>query len=607
MAYLEFRRGSRVAARLLRRRPAVRDLRQRAAAAGSVALLPWPWAQAEAAALDVGPSGGTMACIAAAAGLLAAPWRVRAWLVLLGFIVGRRCSSGVRWPTSSTPSRCCSSCSSTGRCGSSAPRSASSASSPSSRPRPRSPSRSSPSCSRPTARSDTPTRPSGRGSTSRSTSSSSSSSRTGCAAGALGMGLDRRPRRASTSSPGCSSSRSCSSSGRRRSSRLGRRRQRRDRAVRAVGVLLGLPRLGARRLPRAPQGHARHRRRADGRRGEEGAARPRRRHALVDDDVGRQQLRAHARTGIVRVPDAGGGRHRARRSARARGVPATSVARVHHDAPSARVSSRASSARAMRRGMPCRRTGAASSSPTTRSSTCPGLEFTGKAWARGAHLAQSRRARGDDLPDDAARPTSRGASQQQLRAISEMWVGDKGLPEMGFTLGTLDEAEDPEVRLALAISPKGDVDGFLSWLPVYGGDGRVRGWTLDLMRRRDGGFGPVMEFLIGSSAQALLGRGRRDHVAVGRAARARVPAGCRRHREPARTGWRHARARLRLRIAAPVQGEVPPAVRDDVPAVPRRERPHAHRRGTRRARSSPTRRCGSSPARESNSCAGERD
>jgi len=36
---------------------------------------------------------------------------------------------------------------------------------------------------------------------------------------------------------------------------------------------------------------------------------------------------------------------------------------------------------------------------------------------------------------------------------------------------------------------------------VYGGDGKVRGWTLDLMRRRDGGFGPVMEFLIGSSAK----------------------------------------------------------------------------------------------------------
>ena len=98
--------------------------------------------------------------------------------------------------------------------------------------------------------------------------------------------------------------------------------------------------------------------------------------------------------------------------------------------------------------------------------------------------------------------------QQQLRAISDMWVGDKGLPEMGFTLGTLHEAADPEVRLALAISPHGDVDGFLSWLPVYG-EGRIEGWTLDLMRRREGGFGPVMEFLIGSSARFFADEGAR--------------------------------------------------------------------------------------------------
>ena len=84
MAYLEFRRGSRVAL-------AYFGVGQLFAIFGSALLLwlfaylPWPWAQQEALALDVGPSGGTMACIAAAAGLLAAPWRVRAWAVLLGF------------------------------------------------------------------------------------------------------------------------------------------------------------------------------------------------------------------------------------------------------------------------------------------------------------------------------------------------------------------------------------------------------------------------------------------------------------------------------------------------------------------------------------------
>ncbi|MBA8817107.1 lysylphosphatidylglycerol synthetase-like protein (DUF2156 family) [Microbacterium halimionae] len=128
-----------------------------------------------------------------------------------------------------------------------------------------------------------------------------------------------------------------------------------------------------------------------------------------------------------------------------------------------------------------------------------GLEFTGKRWA--AVRTSINRAQREEVAFRMTRLADESwGVRQQLRAISEMWVGDKGLPEMGFTLGTLVEAEDPEVRLALAISPQGDIDGFLSWLPVYGPDGKVRGWTLDLMRRRDGGFSPVMEFLIGSSA-----------------------------------------------------------------------------------------------------------
>lgn len=136
----------------------------------------------------------------------------------------------------------------------------------------------------------------------------------------------------------------------------------------------------------------------------------------------------------------------------------------------------------------------------------PGLEFTGKRWnsVRTSLNKAGREAMTFRMTHLKAEPWG---VQQQLRAISEAWVGDKDLPEMRFTLGTLDEAEDPEVRLALAIAPNGDVDGFLSWLPVYGDDGAVRGWTLDLMRRREGGFGPVMEYLIGSSARQFADEG----------------------------------------------------------------------------------------------------
>jgi len=135
-----------------------------------------------------------------------------------------------------------------------------------------------------------------------------------------------------------------------------------------------------------------------------------------------------------------------------------------------------------------------------------GLEFTGKRW-NSVRTSLNRAGREEMTFRMTHLKEEPWGVQQQLRAISELWVGDKDLPEMGFTLGTLVEAESPEVRLALAIAPNGDVDGFLSWLPVYGGDGRVRGWTLDLMRRRDGGFAPVMEYLIGSSARLFSDEG----------------------------------------------------------------------------------------------------
>lgn len=136
-----------------------------------------------------------------------------------------------------------------------------------------------------------------------------------------------------------------------------------------------------------------------------------------------------------------------------------------------------------------------------------GLQFTGKKW--GSVRTSLNKADREEIDFRMTRLHDESwGVRAQLRAISEQWVGDKDLPEMGFTLGTLDEAEDPEVRIALALAPNGDVDGFLSWLPMYGENG-IEGWTLDLMRRREGGFGPVMEFLIGSSARLFSDEGAR--------------------------------------------------------------------------------------------------
>lgn len=89
--------------------------------------------------------------------------------------------------------------------------------------------------------------------------------------------------------------------------------------------------------------------------------------------------------------------------------------------------------------------------------------------------------------------------RSQITAISEEWVAERRLPELGFTLGGLRELRDPEVRLLVAVGPGDRVEAATSWLPTYR-DGAVIGWTLEFMRRRPDGMNGVMEFLIASMA-----------------------------------------------------------------------------------------------------------
>jgi lysylphosphatidylglycerol synthetase-like protein (DUF2156 family) len=87
----------------------------------------------------------------------------------------------------------------------------------------------------------------------------------------------------------------------------------------------------------------------------------------------------------------------------------------------------------------------------------------------------------------------------EINAISEQWVAEKELPEMGFTLGAMEELKDPEVALFLAIGTDGSMQAITSWLPSYR-DGRVVGWTIDFMRRGDNSLPGIMEFVIASAA-----------------------------------------------------------------------------------------------------------
>ncbi|KQO62373.1 hypothetical protein ASF23_11380 [Curtobacterium sp. Leaf261] len=96
---------------------------------------------------------------------------------------------------------------------------------------------------------------------------------------------------------------------------------------------------------------------------------------------------------------------------------------------------------------------------------------------------------------------------RQIEAISEEWVAGRELPEMGFTLGGVDEMRDPMVRTLAAVAEDGTVLAVTSWLPSFH-EGRVVGWTLDVMRRRPDAPNGVMEFLVASAAD----RSREDGV-----------------------------------------------------------------------------------------------
>jgi lysylphosphatidylglycerol synthetase-like protein (DUF2156 family) len=136
----------------------------------------------------------------------------------------------------------------------------------------------------------------------------------------------------------------------------------------------------------------------------------------------------------------------------------------------------------------------------------PGLEFKGKSW-QDVRTATNRAAKEGIEFRLVMLADEKWSVVHQLEEISQEWLGDKGLPEMGFTLGGVTEALDREVRVGLAVDGAGRIHGVTSWMPVYGAEGSIVGWTLDLMRRREDGFRSAMEFLIASSCSAFRDQG----------------------------------------------------------------------------------------------------
>jgi phosphatidylglycerol lysyltransferase len=137
------------------------------------------------------------------------------------------------------------------------------------------------------------------------------------------------------------------------------------------------------------------------------------------------------------------------------------------------------------------------------------LQFTGKKW-QDVRTALNKAAREDIAAEWWSYPEAPLELVGQIHQISEKWMADKGLPEMGFTLGGLDELNDPNIRCLIAAGPDRTVHGITSWMPVYA-SGRPIGWTLDFMRRNTdpGTFRGVMEFLIATAALTFQEEGAR--------------------------------------------------------------------------------------------------
>ena len=85
--------------------------------------------------------------------------------------------------------------------------------------------------------------------------------------------------------------------------------------------------------------------------------------------------------------------------------------------------------------------------------------------------------------------------RSQINQLSEQWIAEKGFPELGFTLGGVDELRGPSVKLALAVDENGILQCVLSFMPAYK-DNQIVGWTLDFMRRRPEAMNGVVDFLI---------------------------------------------------------------------------------------------------------------
>ncbi len=133
------------------------------------------------------------------------------------------------------------------------------------------------------------------------------------------------------------------------------------------------------------------------------------------------------------------------------------------------------------------------------------LAFTGRRW-QDVRTAMNRARRENITAQWITWSAAPLALRDQVARLSEEWLSGKGLPEMGFTLGGLDELADDAIRVLLAVDAGGRVLAVTSWLPAHRDHAPV-GWTLDMMRRSGDATPGIVEFLIATAALAFQEQG----------------------------------------------------------------------------------------------------
>jgi phosphatidylglycerol lysyltransferase len=94
-----------------------------------------------------------------------------------------------------------------------------------------------------------------------------------------------------------------------------------------------------------------------------------------------------------------------------------------------------------------------------------------------------------------------------MRQVSTAWLhAQHTYTQMGFSMGRFPADWSPELLTAVALSRNGAVLAFLTWTPLYRGNG----WTLDNMRRVEQTPPGTMEYLIAESVEWARVRGFRS-------------------------------------------------------------------------------------------------